>query len=104
MTPEHRMEIVGKRTANYYDIMRTTMFVFAIVAAALAFAPGAFNLGLCVVALAATACGVLAGGSAPDDPAAYQPDTDGGGARRHFLSRPRWRPRPFLAPALLALI
>jgi hypothetical protein len=76
MTPEHRTKILLARTSNYYDIMRTTMFVFAVVAAVIHLGPGTYSSGLVMLVIANTAYGVLAGGSALDDMIALRSDMD----------------------------
>ena len=74
MSPELRQTIVHARTAEYSGIMRTVIFAFAVIGAALHFGPGDYSAPLMVLTLTVTAYGVLAGGSALDDIHALKSD------------------------------
>jgi hypothetical protein len=67
MTPEIRMQIQVARTSAYNDIMRTTMFTFAVIAAAIHFGDGSYSVPLMALTIAVTLFGILAGGTALDD-------------------------------------
>jgi hypothetical protein len=56
--------------------MRTTMFVFAAIAAVIHLGPGTYSSGLLMLVIANTAYGVLAGASALDDMIALRSDMD----------------------------
>jgi hypothetical protein len=67
MTPELRQSIVNSRTGDYVNVMRTTMFTLLGIGAALHFGAGEYSAPLMMLAVTATAYGVLAGGVALDD-------------------------------------
>ena len=62
MTPELRNAIVMSRVGDYNNIMRTTMLVFAAVAAILHFGAEGYSAPLTMVVLTITAYGILARG------------------------------------------
>lgn len=76
MTPELRQTSFMARGGHYYDILRTTIFTFAAVAAIEAFGPEGLSLPLTLLTIAATAYGVLAGGSTLDDLKGLAEDMD----------------------------
>lgn len=76
MTPELRTQILLGRVDNYMNVMRTTMFVLLGVGAAIHFGPEGYSSPLLMLAIAATAYGVLAGGAALDDMIALRDDID----------------------------
>lgn len=76
MTPELRSTILISRVENYNHIMRTTLFVFAAVAATLHFGGDAFSLPLAMLVITITAYGILAGNTALDDILTLRDDMD----------------------------
>jgi hypothetical protein len=76
MTPEIRTKILISRSRDYFDILRTTLFVLAAIAAVIHLGPGGFSLPLAMLAIATTAYGVLAGGVALDDIINLRADMD----------------------------
>ncbi len=76
MTPDQRQAIVHARTADYNNIMRTTLFVFFGIGAALHLGDGSYSAPLLVLSIVITAYGVLAGGTALDDLNALKGDLD----------------------------
>lgn len=76
MTPEIRNSIVIARTGDYFNIMRTTFFTFAGLAAVIELGPGGYSAPLTMLVVAATAYGVLAGGTALDDVINLRDDMD----------------------------
>jgi len=76
MTPELRNDIVMSRVQNYGDIMRTTFFVFAAVAATLHFGADAYSAPLTMLVIAITAYGILAGNTALNDLIALRDDME----------------------------
>jgi len=67
MTPETRVQIVLGRSRDYFDIMRTTLFAFAGLAAIIEFGAGGYSAPLATLVAAVTAYGALAGGTALSD-------------------------------------
>lgn len=67
MTPELRQSIVHSRSGDYVNIMRTTIFTFLGIGAALHFGAGDYSAPLLMLAITVTAYGILAGGVALDD-------------------------------------
>lgn len=67
MTPEQRQAIVHARTADYNNIMRTTLFTFLGIGAVLHLGADIYSAPLLVLSIVTTAYGVLAGGTALDD-------------------------------------
>ncbi len=67
MTPELRQSIVKARTADYVNIMRTTLFTFLGIGAVLHLGNDDYSAPLMVLSIVITAYGVLAGGVALDD-------------------------------------
>lgn len=67
MTPELRNDIVMSRVSNYNNIMRTTLFIFAAIAAVLHFGADTISLPLTMLVITVTAFGILAGNTALDD-------------------------------------
>ena len=76
MTPEHRTQILIARTADYYGIMRTTIFTFLGLAALLHLGPDTWSLPIAALVIATTAYGILAGGTALDDIINLRADMD----------------------------
>jgi len=76
MTPDQRQAIVHARTADYNNVMRTTLFTFLGIGAVLYLGDGRFSMPLIVLAVVTTAYGVLAGGTALDDINALKGDMD----------------------------
>ena len=73
MTEDQRLRILTSRSGDYFGIMRTTLFVLLGIAAALHFGEG-YSSALLMLAIAATAYGILAGGTALDDIIALRDD------------------------------
>lgn len=73
MTEDQRLKILTSRSGDYFGIMRTTLFVLLGIGAALHFGEG-YSPTLLVLAIAVTAYGVLAGGTALDDIIALRED------------------------------
>ncbi|MDH5451881.1 MAG: hypothetical protein OEY05_07865 [Paracoccaceae bacterium] len=67
MTTDQTSYVAMSRSAHYFDIMRTTIFTFAAIAAMIHLGPDGFSLALAMLVVATTAYGVLAGGVALDD-------------------------------------
>ncbi len=84
MIPEHRIAYSTGRLQNYYDVMRTTIFVLAAVAIAEHLGPQASSAPLLMVVVATVAYGVLAGNTALDDIGNLIHDLDETTARSHF--------------------
>ncbi len=76
MTPDQRQAIVHARTADYNNIMRTTLFTFLGIGGVLYLGDGSFSMPLIALAVVTTAFGVLAGGTALDDINALKGDMD----------------------------
>lgn len=76
MTPEIRARILTSRSRDYFDILRTTLFVLAAVAAVIQLGPDRFSLALAMLVIATTAYGILAGNVALDDIIALRDDMD----------------------------
>ncbi|MBT8416121.1 MAG: hypothetical protein HKO05_11020 [Erythrobacter sp.] len=73
MTEDQRQRILIARTGDYFGVMRTTLFVLLGIGAALHFGDG-YSATLLVLAVAVTAFGILAGGTALDDIIALRDD------------------------------
>ena len=67
MTPELRTRIVIARSADYFGIMRTTLYVFAALAAVIELGPDGYSAPLTMLVVTIAAYGILAGGTALDD-------------------------------------
>lgn len=78
MTPETRIQIVLGRSRDYFDVMRTTLFAFVGLAAIIEFGPAGYSAPLTMLAVAVTAYGVLAGGTALSDIDNLRNDMDEG--------------------------
>ena len=76
MTPEQRQQIVQSRTADYNNIMRTTLFTFLGIGAFLHLGDGSYSAPLLVLSIVISAYGILAGGTALDDLIALRDDMD----------------------------
>ena len=76
MTPDVRTKLLISRTSGYYTIMLTTMFVLTATAAVIELGDGGYSAPLMCLVIAATAYGVLAGGSALDDMINLREDMD----------------------------
>ena len=76
MDRDQRIKLVTARSADYFGIMRTTIFGFIAVAAVIEFGGDGFSLPLAVIVIALTAYGVLAGGAALVDIIAIRDDMD----------------------------
>ena len=76
MTPELRATIMQARVTHYTDIMRTTIFTFAALAAIIELGPGGYSAPLTVLVVATAAYGILAGGAALDDVINLREDMD----------------------------
>ena len=76
MTPDQRNYLSMERSAQYFGIMRTTIFAFAGIAAIIHLGPDSYSAPLLVLVIATTAYGVLAGGTALDDLIALRDDMD----------------------------
>lgn len=66
MTEDQRIKVLTSRSRDYFGIMRTTLFVFLGIGAVLHLGEG-YSAPLIMLAIATTAYGVLAGGTAIDD-------------------------------------
>lgn len=75
MTRDQRITILIARSGDYFNIMRTTLFVLLGIGAALHFGDS-YSAPLLVLAIAITAYGILAGGVALDDIIALREDMD----------------------------
>ena len=84
MTPETRAQIVLTRSADYYGIMRTTLFTLLGIAAIIQLGPEGYSAPLVTLSVAAVAYGVLGGGSALDDIIALREDMDAEMAGTHY--------------------
>lgn len=76
MTPEIRSSIVIARSRDYFDIMRTTLFVLTGTAAVIHLGPDGFSAALAMLVIATSAYGILAGGVALDDIINLRADMD----------------------------
>ena len=76
MTSDQRIEIAMARSAHYFHIMRTVMFVFVGIAAVIEFGDGGYSAPLTTLIIAITAFGILAGGVALNDIEALRSDLD----------------------------
>ena len=76
--------------------MRTTMFGFIGVAAVIELSGGGFSLPLLAIAIALTAYGILAGGTALDDIIAIRDDMDDEMAETAYGSGVKARDIPML--------
>ena len=74
-TPEIRMQLQVARTTAYNDIMRTTMFTFAVIAAVIHFGDGSYSTPLMAMTIAVTPYGIW-GGTALDDVGNLRDDMD----------------------------
>ena len=107
MSPEIRTQILISRVDNYMNVMRTTIFGLLGVAAAIHFGPGGYSAPLLVLAIAVTAYGILAGGTALDDMIALRDDMDDEMAATNYGKAVKERNIPMLksiSTALIALI
>jgi hypothetical protein len=107
MTPDQRNYLSVSRTNAYYDIMRTTMFSFTGLAAVIHLGPDSYSAPLVTLAVAATAYGILAGGSALDDMIALRDDMDEATANSSYGRAVKGRNLPALKLAsgvLLGLV
>jgi len=84
MSPELRTKLLISRTSGYYTIMLTTMFVFTAVAAVIELGGGGYSAPLTCLVIAATAYGVLAGGTALDDMINLRADMDEATAQTNY--------------------
>ncbi|WP_212525103.1 hypothetical protein [Actibacterium sp. MT2.3-13A] len=76
MTPELRSSILLGRVTHYTEIMRTTIFTYAALAAIIEFGPAGYSVPLTVLVVATAAYGILAGGAALDDLINLREDLD----------------------------
>lgn len=76
MNSDQRQAIVHARSADYNNIMRTTLFTFLGIGFALHIGDGSYSAPLLVLSLTITAYGILAGGTALDDLNALKADLD----------------------------
>jgi hypothetical protein len=104
MTPEHRTTLSLARTSHYYDIMRTTMFVFAAIAAVHHLGAGGYSSGLTMLIIAVTAYGILAGGAALEDMINLRDDMDDATAATTYGRAAKARNLPKLQMASNVLI
>ncbi len=84
MTPELRQSIVKSRSADYNNIMRTTLFSFLGIGAVLHLGNDDYSAPLLVLSLVITAYGVLAGGTALDDINNLKGDMDDDSAATNY--------------------
>ncbi len=76
MQSDLRMQLQIARTAQYGDVMRTSLFGLVAVAAVAAFGGDGADLPLAIITVAITLFGALGGGAALDDIAALRDDMD----------------------------
>ncbi len=76
MQSDLRMQLQIARTAQFGDIMRTSLFGLIGIAAVAAFGGDGADIPLAIVTVATTLFGVLGGGAALDDIAALRDDMD----------------------------
>lgn len=84
MTPDQRNYLSMCRLTQYYDIMRTTLFVFTGLAAIIEFGPSGYSAPLTVLAITATAYGILGGSTAIADVNNLRDDMDEEAAKTKF--------------------
>lgn len=84
MTPEIRTSIVVARSADYFGIMRTTIFTFAALAAIIELGAGGYSAPLTMLVVATAAYGILAGGTALDDIINLRADMDEAMAQTNY--------------------
>lgn len=84
MTPETRVQIVLGRSRDYFDVMRTTLFAFAGLAAVIELGPGGYSPPLTMLVVAVAVYGALAGGTALDDLNSLRNDMDEDMARTSY--------------------
>jgi len=76
MTPTQRDYLAMERTRGYYVIMFTTIGALTAIAAMIHFGPQGYSAPLVTLVIAATAYGILAGGSALSDMINLSADMD----------------------------
>jgi len=76
MTPENRTSLIIARAADYFSIMRTTIFTLAAMAAVIELGPGGYSAPLTMLVVATAVFGSPAGGTALDDLASLRDDMD----------------------------
>lgn len=84
MTPEIRTNIVASRAADYFGIMRTTLFTMTAIAAIIELGPGGYSAPLAMLVVAISAYGILAGGAALDDISNLRGDLDEDMAKTNY--------------------
>ena len=107
MTPEMRTKVLISRSGDYFGIMRTTMYVFLGIGAAVHFGPDVYSAPLFVLTVAVTVYGILAGGVALDDIIALRDDMDDETAATTYGATVRARNIPMLkmiSATLLGLV
>ena len=107
MTPELRTQIVIARSADYFGVMRTTIFTFLGLAAVIELGPAGYSAPLVTLVIATAAYGILAGGTALDDIIALRDDMDDGMAATAYGGGVKARNIPALkltSSVLLGLI
>jgi hypothetical protein len=107
MTPETRNSIVLSRSADYFGIMRTSIFTFAVIAAVIELGSGGYSAPLTMLVVGTAAFGILAGGTALDDIINLRDDMDDATAKTSYGKGVKARNIPALknvSAALMALI
>ena len=107
MTPDQRISILLARSADYFGIMRTTIFTLAGIAAIIELGPSGYSAPLTMLVVATAAYGILAGGTALDDIINLRDDMDNEMAKTSYGKGVSARNIPALkmiSAVLLALI
>lgn len=104
MTPELRAKILIARSADYFGIMRTTIFTFAGIAAIIELGPDGYSVPLVTLAVATTLYGILAGGTALDDIINLRADMDDDMASTNYGSGVKSRNIPALKMVSVVLL
>lgn len=96
MTPDNRTSMIAARSADYYSIMRTTLFTFAAIAVVIELGPGGYSAPLTMLVVATAAYGILAGGTALDDITHLRDDMDEATAKTSYGQSAKARNIPAL--------
>lgn len=76
MTPDQCISILTARSADYFGIMRTTLFALTGIVAIIQLGPDSYSTPLTMLVIATAAYGILAGGTALDDIINLRDDMD----------------------------
>ena len=107
MTPETRLNAALARSADYFNIMRTTFFTNAAIIAIIQLGPDGYSAPLTMMAIAVAAYGILAGGAALDDLIGLRDDMDDDLAATNYGRRLKARNLPalkMLSSVLMGLV